>query len=85
MFVVLISTSVFQLKKIQIFYTKVWVSPPKGVTQCGPHQPHPLGTPLLQRKISHVVLVLFYSVLEFLKNNREGQQCTAKVMMVEEQ
>jgi len=25
------------------------------------------------------------SVLEFLKNNCEGQQCTAKVMIVEEQ
>ena len=44
--VVLISTSVFQFKKFPNFYTKVRVSPPKGVTWCGPHQPQPLGTPL---------------------------------------
>jgi len=48
MFVVIISSSVFQLKKFQIFFTLTssGVNPPKGVTRCGPHQPHPSRMPL---------------------------------------
>ena len=41
MFVVLISTCFPILKQNPIFTLKFGCHPPKGVTRCGPHQPHP--------------------------------------------
>jgi len=47
------SVVLFSNFKKSIFYTKVRVSPPKGVTRCGPHQPQPLGTTLAISVLNH--------------------------------
>jgi len=49
------------------FYTEVRVySAPKGVTRCGPHPPHPLGTPLTtskQRSRSFILVPIDFSCM----------------------